>query len=723
MAGWADDPELLATFRAEVEERVASLQAGLLMLENHPSPRQVVAGLFRDAHTIKGSARMLGLTEVLAVAHNAEDLLGALREGRLPVRRDLIDLLLAACDGIAHALPGVEDQVPKEHLAALADAMQRATAGEDGVAIPHWTPDVGEEDEAGDDALRRGGDSVRVTTAKVYELIDIVGEAELDARRLERASQAIDSITAVSSTWLRTLREALAKSSPGGDAGLAMTRLIATDDQLLAAARDLSELVENAQGRLAQVRDGAMGLAMVPVRRVVAGLPRVVRDLAADIGKDVRLVMEGEDVELDKQVLDGVSDALKHLVVNAVDHGCEPSAERILAGKPAHSTITVTARAAGGTVVIEVADDGYGIDDHDLRATAIARGVLMPDSTLSGPALHNMLFAPGFSTASEVTETSGRGIGLDVVRSAVEGLGGLVDLRTSPGVGTTFSLVLPVTLGVLRCLMANVGGERFALPVPGIVESLSLKTAVIHSLAGQPVVVRKGETLPLLDLGSALGVPGDRAPTSAVVVRHGDRQVAWAVDGLDGEREFVVKDLGPFLGRLPLVSGATIDGDGSVVCLVDLRELTVDSGDGRPSAYAAMIDPATSADETALRRPRVLVVEDSVGVRELERAILESAGYEVTTAVDGTDGASRLGDDPADLVLSDVEMPGMDGYALTRTIRRTRGWEQVPVVIMTSLSSDENQQAGLDAGASAYLLKTEFNQEQLVETVRRLVGR
>jgi CheY-like chemotaxis protein len=255
------------------------------------------------------------------------------------------------------------------------------------------------------------------------------------------------------------------------------------------------------------------------------------------------------------------------------------------------------------------------------------------------------------------------------------------------------------------------------------VESLSLKTAVIHSLAGQPVLVRSGETLPLLDLGDALGVPGDRSPTSAVVVRHGDRQVAWAVDSLDGEREFVVKDLGPFLGRLPLVSGATIDGDGTVVCLVDLRELTVDSGPGPTAAYAAMLDPTMTDDETALRRPRVLVVEDSVGVRELERAILESAGYEVTTAVDGTDGASRLGDDPADLVLSDVEMPGMDGYALTRTIRRTRGWEQVPVVIMTSLSSEENQQAGLDAGASAYLLKTEFNQEQLVETVRRLVGR
>jgi CheY-like chemotaxis protein/chemotaxis signal transduction protein len=268
-----------------------------------------------------------------------------------------------------------------------------------------------------------------------------------------------------------------------------------------------------------------------------------------------------------------------------------------------------------------------------------------------------------------------------------------------------------------------VGNETFALPVPGIVESLSLKNAVVHALAGNPVVVRHGETLPLLDLGQALGVASDRSPNAAVVVRQGDRQVAWAVDALDGERELVVKDLGAFLGRPPVISGATIDGDGSVVCLVDLRELTDDSSQRGTSSYTALMAPTDSSDAPAMRRARILVVEDSVGVRELERAILEGAGYDVITAVDGTEGAARLDDDPTDLVLSDVEMPGMDGYALTRTIRRTRGWEQVPVVIMTSRISDEDQRAGLDAGASAYLLKTEFDQDQLIETVRRLVGR
>jgi chemotaxis protein histidine kinase CheA len=721
MAGWADDPELLATFRAEVEERVASLQAGLLALEAHPSPRQVIASLFRDAHTIKGSARMLGLDGVLGVAHSSEDLLGALRDGRLPPRRDLIDLLLAACDGIAAAMPGVNDPVPDEHLATLAGALRRAVDGEEPAVIPQRPQPAAAADDTADDALRPGGDSVRVATAKVYDLIDVVGEAELDARRIDQVGLTLDTIAQHSTRWLRSLREALATSPPNQEASQALTALLATDDQMQAAARDLRELAEDAEGRLAQVRDGAMSLAMVPVRRVVAGLPRVVRDLAARTGKDVQLVLHGQDVELDKQVLDGVSDALKHLVVNAVDHGCEPAAVRTGAGKPPRATVTVTARAAGGTVVIEVADDGSGIDDDRLRSAAIARGVLLPDSSVTGPALHNILFTPGVSTAEAVTETSGRGVGLDVVRTAVEALGGLVDVRTSPA-GTTFSLTLPVTLGVLRCLMARLGAERFALPMPGIVESLSLKNAVVHSLAGSPVVVRHGETIPLLDLARALGVSAEREPTAAVVVRHADRQVAWAVEALDGERELVVKDLGRFLGRLPVITGATIDSDGSVMCLVDLREL-VDHTTSTPVATAAQRRGVTAAADAMSRRPRVLVVDDSVGVRELERAILEAAGYDVTTAVDGSDGAARLGGDPADLVLSDVEMPGLDGFALTRTIRRTRGWEQVPVVIMTSRGSDDDQRAGLDAGASAYLLKTDFDQEQLVETVRRLVGR
>jgi CheY-like chemotaxis protein/chemotaxis signal transduction protein len=381
-------------------------------------------------------------------------------------------------------------------------------------------------------------------------------------------------------------------------------------------------------------------------------------------------------------------------------------------------------------VMLTVADDGPGIDETALREAAVRHGLLAEDAVVTGSALLSLLFVPGFSTRETVTETSGRGIGLDVVQRAVEDLGGSVEVESPAGVGTTFTLTLPVTLGVMRCLVARLGGERFALPVTNIVETLNLRDSASQTVAGAQVMIRHGQTIPVADLGDALGILGERDQRVAVVVRYGGggEQLAWAVDALEGETELVVKDLGSFLGRPAGLNGATIDGDGTVLLLLDVRELALQQlASGRafampsPAGRAASVDlvPAASAN----KRPRVLVVEDSIGVRELQRVILEGAGYDVVTAVDGQDGAGRLAGDPFDLVLSDVEMPGMDGFTLTRTIRRTRGWEDVPVVIMTSRGDDADKRAGLDAGASAYLLKSDFDQAELVDTVRRLVGR
>jgi chemotaxis protein histidine kinase CheA len=728
VAGWTvDDPELIATFRAEVEERLASLQAGLLQLEGTRSPRQAIAGLFRDAHTVKGSARMLGLEGVLQLAHTSEDLLGALRDGRFPIRRDIIDLLLAACDAIARAIPGAQHQLGDSDLAPMNAVLKQALAGDEGLTAPPLQPVESAPDEDLDDARRTGSDSVRVSSEKVYGLLDIVGEAELGARRVEQTTAKLMNSAADHARWTKLLRDNIDPSLLGEEATLALHRLAQSDDGMKDTARALRELVEGHLGQIARVRDDSMGLAMVPVRRVFAGLPRIIHDVAATTGKDVRLQLVGEDVELDKQVLDGVADALKHLVTNAVDHGCQTPDERRAQGKKGPAQVKVAARSSGGTVVLEVTDDGNGIDEDRVRAKAVEIGLLPADSAVTGPALWQLLFVPAFSTAGAVTETSGRGVGLDVVQSAAEELGGGVEILSVPGRGTTFRLTLPVTLGVLRCLVARVGDEVYAVPVSAVVASMSLRDAEIHHLAGAPVIVRHDQNVPLLDLGATLGVTGERAPRAALVVRHGERQLAWAVDRLETEMELVVKELGPFLGRLPLVTGATIVGDGTVVCLLDLRELA-DQATGTSSGVmtgpVSVVGQVAGEDRApAARRPKVLVVEDSVGVRELERVILEGAGYDVETAVDGLDGASRLGSEPADLVVSDVEMPGMDGFTLTRTIRRTKGWEQVPVVIMTSCGDDADQRAGLEAGASAYLLKQEFDQTSLVDIVRRLIGR
>lgn len=735
MSSWANDPELVATFRQEVEDRLASLCDGLLKLENHPQPRQLVTALFRDAHTVKGSARMLGLDGVVDAAHRAEDLLGAIRDGRFDPRSDLVDLLLAAAEGIRRGLPGANGPISDDDLARLIAALDSALEGQNPVEVPRLA--VAEDEGDLDESNRpKAGESVRVPVRRVHGLLDVVGEAELEARRVERGVLELTSLTTEHVRIVRAIRQLTATDvSVPAEVAESLHGLVALGDQFQAVVREMRGSMEDAQNRLARVRDGAMALAMVPARRVVAAFPQLVREVAGETGKDVRLRLVGEDIELDTRVLDGVADALRHLVTNAVDHGCDSPSERLAAGKSPQATVTVSARAAGSTIVIEVSDDGYGIDEQALRLSAIERGLLTADTQASGQALYSVLFHPGFSTRAEVTSTSGRGVGLDVVRTAVEDLGGTIEIESVLGIGTNFAMTLPVTLGVMRCLVARLGDERYAVPVTNVVETISLGDVEMSTVAGAPVLVRHGSAVPLADLGRALGVTGERETKVGVVVRYGgaSEQLAWAVDALEGELEVVVKDLGGFLGRPPFISGGTIDSDGSVMLLLDVREMAVEQYT-RGSAFEAPVDPqpngnapASTASDRAGRsstgRARVLVVEDSIGVRELQRVILEGAGYDVVTAVDGSDGAARLTGDPVDLVLSDVEMPGMDGFTLTRTIRRTRGWASVPVVIMTSRGDEADKRAGLDAGANAYLLKSEFDQAQLVDTVRRLVGR
>ncbi len=733
---WDQNPELIATFTAEVDDRLASMRDRLMALEGDREPRRSVREIMQDAHTVKGSARMLGLLDVVELAHRAEDLLTRMKDGRVEVRADLVDLLLVTTEALGRSVPGSDRPLLAGSRAEVLAALDSALAGAEPVTVPRLLSAVGggatdlddHDDPAVTGAVSRAGDHVRVPTRRVHGLLDVVGEAELEVRRIERQVQDVSALLLEHQALLRGLRAATLRGAGAADVADTVTAMVAVADRLAVGARDLRSRGEDAAARLARVRDGAMGLAMVPVRRVVAGFPALVREVATITGKDVALVIEGADVELDVRVLDGVADALRHLVTNAVDHGCEPPEERMAAGKPRRATVTVAARQSGSTVVIEVADDGWGIDDDALRAAAVRQGLVGADSAgLSGAVLHRVLFAPGFSTRTDVTETSGRGVGLDVVRTAVEGLGGSVDVESRPGAGTRFVLTLPVTLGVVRCLVVRLGQERYAVPLGGVLETVSLADLDVHEIAGSLVVARDDDTIPLADLGDVLGVAGARSPRAVVLARLTGEPVAWSVDEVEGEREVVVKPLGEFLGQVPGTSGATIDDDGSILLLVDLRELAARwAAAPVPAAALPAVEDEPSRDVRRAAgegRPRVLVVEDSIGVRELQRTILEGAGYDVVTAVDGLDGAGRLDQAPVDLVLSDVEMPGMDGFTLTRTIRRTRGWENVPVVIMTSRGDDADKRAGLDAGCDAYLLKSEFDQHALVDTVRRLVGR
>jgi two-component system chemotaxis sensor kinase CheA len=429
-----------------------------------------------------------------------------------------------------------------------------------------------------------------------------------------------------------------------------------------------------------------------------------VRDLALAADKDVELVVVGSDTELDRVILERLSEPLAHLLRNAVGHGIESAAERIAAKKPPRGRIELRAEQHGSIVEIVVADDGRGVSTETLEE---ARRV---------GSLTDVLARPGYSTAGEVTDLSGRGVGLDAVRAHVASFGGSLEVRSEPGVGTEVVLQLPLALALLEVLLFERGNAVYGISLAAVEEALTVAQTL--TLEGRRSLELRGRSLPLFDVASLVGsgAPQLGARPPAIVVSAGGRRIAAACDSLLGEEEVVVKPLGPLLAGVPGYIGAAILGDGRIALILDPALLTQGPRRGVRSPAAAK----TIAD----KMPKVLVVEDSFTVRELQKSILEAAGYRVATARDGRDALDVLDrDDEIALVVTDLEMPELDGIELTAAIRNDAARSSLPIVVVTSRGSEEDRRRGIDAGADAYMAKGSFDQHALLEIVQRLVGR
>jgi two-component system chemotaxis sensor kinase CheA len=650
------DTEFLEIFRDEARGRLDRIVDTLLALENGSAAVDAVDSLFRDVHTIKGAAGMVGLDEIGALAHVMEDLLaGARHEGALP--GELIDPLLRASDSLRRHVEG--DGEPHDGLIAELAAAQVPGAGSAVEAHNPAPPAAGQ-------AAPAESRSIRVPAEKIDTLLDLVGETVLHRRRLEH--------------------ELGAAAGSGGHGPVS--------DELDIGERLLDDL-----------KGAAIGMRTLPLSSIVAPLPRAVRDLAAETGKEVELVVTGAETELDRAILEGLPDPLIHMVRNAIAHGIETPQERARRGKPARGRVELRAEQRGGMVEITVADDGRGISEETL-AEARRTG-----------SLTEVLTQAGFSTAREVSGISGRGVGLDAVKEQVEAFGGSIEVRSEPRSGMDVILRLPLALALIEVLLVERAGNVYGFPLASVEEVLSLGATL--SLAGQPAIELRGTSIRLADLAALLGDAAEApAHPPVVVLTASGRRVAVMCDGLLGKEEVVVKSLGPLLSSLSTYLGAAILGDGRIALLVDPAALVRASAERR----SAVASPVVSAGEPI--RPRVLVVEDSLTIRELQRSILEAAGYRVQTARDGRDALTHLdGDASIDLVVTDVEMPEMDGIELTRAIRAHSTRSALPVVIVTSLGDDDHRQRGIDAGADAYMVKRSFDQHDLLETVERLVGR
>ena len=652
------EAEFLELFRDEANERLDSMVDTLLGLESGRPAPDALDSLFRDAHTIKGGAGMLGLDDARTLAHAIEDVLDTARAaGEFPLQ--LTDPLLRAADALRRHVAGEGAGTP--------DLIDELAASRAAVVAADVSPRPAVEPIASAPAaVLAETRAIRVPPQKIDRLLDLVGETVLHRRRLEHI---------------------LGQERIDGDEDVA--------DEL-----DLGERLVDG------LKDAAVQMRTLPISMITAALPREVRDIAAAEGKDVELVVVGEDIELDRIILESLSDPLVHLLRNAIGHGVESAEERARAGKPARATVELRAEQRGGSVEIVVEDDGRGVSEEILALAA-------KDGSLA-----NVLAQAGFSTADEVTELSGRGVGLDAVKKHVESFGGTVEAFSEPGRGTRIVLVLPLALALLEVLLVERGGQAFGVPLAAVEEVIAVEDQL--KLEGRAALELRGRSVPLADLAELLG--GDASPradrVSAIVVAAGGRRVAASCDRLLGQEEIVVKPLGPLLASVKGYLGGAILGDGRIALLLDPAVLT--RADPR-------LGKRRAGDHVAPERPlapKVLVVEDSYTVRELQRSILEAAGYRVETARDGKAGLDRVtGDDEIALVITDLEMPEMDGLELTRAIRARGERSSLPVIVVTSRGDEEDRRRGVEAGADAYVVKQAFDQQALLDIVERLVGR
>jgi two-component system chemotaxis sensor kinase CheA len=605
-----------------------------------------------------------------------------------------------------------------------------------------------------------GSAFVRIPAEKLDAMLSRSGELLVARRGVElRAGELAsirESVTRWRSEWQgaeKVLVKLLPRDSNGaGDVLGAPPSRQATEvlgqvgDHLARLERDLDRFVATIGAGARQLERAAVQLddevrrvRMLPFAEACQGLERTARDVAQAEQKRVELVVVGGDVELDRSVLEGLRDPLSHLVRNAVDHGIETPEQRRAAGKPALGRVTVAAALRGTQVEVSVSDDGSGLDLDAVRAEAKRRGM----SEWSDPHdLVDLIFMPGFSTTRIVTNVSGRGLGLDVVKSRVETLHGSVELTVDPGRGTRFTLSVPLTLTTLRALLVEAGGQTFALASASVPKLVRIDPREVRTLEGRAVLLRDGAALPVVELAGVLGL-APCEPTAAsvsasasalapgkrpgLIVASGDRSVAFLVDELVAEHEIMVKSLGDRIRRLRHVLGATILPNGRIAPVLNPANLVRTALARLPAAIptAATTTAAARAlsnnSSPAPVRKRLLVVDDSVTTRTLEKSILEAAGYEVLTAVDGADGWRLIQEQGADLVVSDIEMPHMDGFALTETIRRSTRFAELPVVLLTARSSERDRSRGAEVGADAYIVKSGFDQNDLIKTINQLL--
>ncbi|MBI6910015.1 hybrid sensor histidine kinase/response regulator [Pseudomonas palleroniana] len=743
------DASLLELFSLEADAQTQVLSAGLLALERNPTQADQLEACMRAAHSLKGAARIVGVDAGVSVAHVMEDCLVSAQESRLYLQPEHIDALLQGTDLLMRiATPGndvgaadidayvalmerlLDPSQPTVNVAPPPPPLEPAPAPIIEAPAPEPEPALPRQSKP----LTEGGERVlRVTAERLNSLLDLSSKSLVETQRLKPYLASMQRLKRIQSNGARALDtldgqlRALDLNLEAEEA-LADTRRLLSEAQALLAEKivELDEFGWQAGQRAQVLYDTALACRMRPFADVLAGQVRMVRDLGRSLGKQVRLEIEGEKTQVDRDVLEKLEAPLTHLLRNAVDHGIEMPEQRILAGKPAEGLIRLRASHQAGLLVLELSDDGNGVDLERLRGTIVDRHLSPPETALrlSEEELLTFLFLPGFSLRDKVTEVSGRGVGLDAVQHMVRQLRGAVVLEQAAGQGSRFHLEVPLTLSVVRSLVVEVGGEAYAFPLAHIERMCDLSPDDIVQLEGRQHFWHEGRHVGLVAASQLLQRPAAQsndATLKVVVIRERDAVYGIAVERFIGERTLVVLPLDDRLGKVQDISAGALLDDGSVVLIVDVEDMlrSVDKllNTGRLERIARRSQQATE-----VARKRVLVVDDSLTVRELQRKLLLNRGYEVAVAVDGMDGWNALRSEDFDLLITDIDMPRMDGIELVTLLRRDSRLQSLPVMVVSYKDREEDRRRGLDAGADYYLAKASFHDDALLDAVVELIG-
>jgi len=727
-------------FRLEAESQSRVLTAGLLALEAAPTAAAQLESCMRAAHSLKGAARIVGLDAGVRIAHAMEDCFVAGQGGAIVLGQAHIDLLLRGVDLLTRIAntPEAEIAAWEGEKAAEVDAFLATLAAllESGGEAPppaEPLPPAEGRQPAVADAPESGERFLRVTADNLDRLLGLAGESLVESRWLKPFSESLlrlKRLQAETGRALDDLREMLATQAANEPAVAAVAELqqrVGESGRLLGDRLAALETFDSRSTDLAQrLYDEALSCRMRPFADGVRAFPRMVRDLGRDLGKPVRLEVVGEDTQVDRDIMERLDAPLGHLLRNAVDHGIESPEERRAAGKPEAGTIQLEARHSAGMLQIVVSDDGQGIDPERLRAAIVARKLTTEPvaARMTEAELLEFLFLPSFTMKETVTDISGRGVGLDAVQTMLKQVRGSIRVTAAPGEGARFQLQLPLTLSVMRTLLVDIGGEPYAFSLAYIARTLKLPRDRIEMLEGHQHFRFDGQPVGLVAAaqvlgGAADGPAGDELPV--VVIGDPGNLYGIVVDRFRGERELVVLPLDPRLGKIKDVSAGALMEDGSPVLIVDIEDM-LRSVEKLVSAGGLGKVQRTVEGGAGAARKRVLIVDDSLTVRELERKLLDQSGYAVETAVDGMDGWNAVRTGHFDLIITDVDMPRMDGIELVRLIKADVNLRSLPVMIVSYKDREEDRRRGLDAGADYYLTKGSFHDETLLQAVIDLIG-